>query len=215
VGAQHVGVRLEGVDAEGFEDLGRLGGNPEAAQSVERGERTDQFGFVVGVLVVAVRGVDGDPASFLVGVPLLRLGEVRVDLERERCCGGEHLEEERQSRAELLHRRCAELGLGCGGEDVGQRLGLRRRAGFLCAGDAGGRAGVGAHPQFGLRFAGGLGAEEFRDGGHGTPGIGAHGVGEAVHGGSFRSGPWVDGRPGRTSVGTGQSAGGAVAARER
>src|ERR1043165_1404825 len=75
VGAQQIGVRLEAVDAEAFEELGGFLGCAEAAQTVERRERADQFGLVVGVLVVAVRGVDRDAALLLVLVTLLRLLE--------------------------------------------------------------------------------------------------------------------------------------------
>ncbi len=130
---------------------------------------------MVGVLVVAVRGVDGDAARLFVRVPLLGLGEVGVDLEGERGAGGEDLEEEREAGAEAFDGRAAELALGVGGDHVAERDGA------AAAVDAGGRAGVCAHPHLGLRLAGGGGAEQFRDGGGGAPGVGAHGVGEAVH----------------------------------
>src|SRR5689334_24546499 len=52
----------EAVDAEGLDEVGGLGGAPESAQPVERRERDDHLGLVVGVLVVAVRGVQRDAA---------------------------------------------------------------------------------------------------------------------------------------------------------
>lgn len=83
VGVQQVDVRLEGVDVEGREQVGGLRRGPESAQTVELRERADEFGLVVGVLVVAVRGVDRDAPALLVLVPLLGLGEVGVHLEGE------------------------------------------------------------------------------------------------------------------------------------
>lgn len=102
--AQDVHVRLERVDVESSEQVGRFGGCAEAAEAVEVRQRADEFGLVVGVLVVAVRGVDRDAAALFVRVPLLRLGEVGVDLEGERGSGREDFEQEGQSRAELRYR---------------------------------------------------------------------------------------------------------------
>ena len=117
-GAEQVHVRLEGVDAEGGYQVRGLGGPAEAAQAVEGRERADQLGLVVGVLVVAVRRVDRDAAALLVGVALLRLGEVGVDLEGERGAGGEQLEQEGQAGAEGADGGGAEFALGVGRDDV-------------------------------------------------------------------------------------------------
>ncbi len=172
VGAQQVDVGLEGGDAEPVEEVGGLGGRAEAAQAVELGEGADQFGLVVGVLVVAVRGVEGDAAALLVLVTGPGLGEVGVDLEGERGAGGEELEEEGQPGAEPGHGGGAEFALGVGVDDVGEGA----------PAGAGGGAGVGAHPHLRLRFAGRLGPQQGRDRGGGSPGVGADGVVEAVHG---------------------------------
>lgn len=59
---EEVGVGLEGVDAEGLDEVGRFGGVAEAAETVEGHEGDDHFGLVVGVLVVAVARVDRDAA---------------------------------------------------------------------------------------------------------------------------------------------------------
>ncbi|MGX1120167.1 hypothetical protein RKD37_005530 [Streptomyces ambofaciens] len=171
MGAQQVGVRLEGGDAEAVEQVGRVGRGAEAAQAVELGEGADQFGLVVGVLVVAVRGVHGDAPALLVLVTGPGLGEVGVDLEGERGPGGEELEEEGQPGAEPGHGGGAQFLLGVGVDDLGERA----------PAGAGGGAGVGSHPHLRLRFAGRLGPEEGRDRGGGTPGVGADGVVEAVH----------------------------------
>ncbi|GAA3099824.1 hypothetical protein GCM10020254_51640 [Streptomyces goshikiensis] len=96
VGVQQVHVRLEGVDVEAVEEGRGLQGPAESAQPAEGGERADQLGLVVGVLVVAVTGVHGDAARLLVGEAGARLGQVGVDLEGERGAGGEELEEEGQ-----------------------------------------------------------------------------------------------------------------------
>ncbi len=178
VGVQQVDVGLEGVDLEGGEELGRGVGGAEAAQALEGGEGADELGLVVGVLVVAVRGVERDAAGLLVGVAGPGLLEVGVDLEGEGVGGGEELEQEGQARAEAPDGVGAELALGVGGDDVAQR----ERAGVGAAVDGGGGAGVVAHPQLGLGFAGGRGAEQLGDRGGGAPGVGAHGVEEAVHG---------------------------------
>ncbi|CAM5708837.1 hypothetical protein SGRIM128S_09640 [Streptomyces griseomycini] len=172
VGVQQVDVRLEGVHAEAVEEFGGAQRVAEAAQAVELGEGADQLGLVVGVLVVAVRGVEGDAAALLVRVALPGLVQVGVDLEGEGCAGGEELEEEGQARAELRDRRRAEFLLRVGVDDLGQ----------CAARGARGGSGVGAHPHLRLRLAGRLGAEQPRDGGDGTPGVGADGVVEAVHG---------------------------------
>ncbi|GAA1419386.1 hypothetical protein GCM10009601_16180 [Streptomyces thermospinosisporus] len=169
---QQVGVGLEGVDAERVEEACGAQRVAEAAQAVELGERADQFRLVVGVLVVAVRGVHGNAAALLVLEAFPGLLQVGVDLEGEGCAGGEELEQERQAGAEPGDTGGAEFLLGGGVDDLGEGA----------AGGAGGGAGVGAHPHLGLRFAGGFGAEEPRDGGGGTPGVGADGVLEAVHG---------------------------------
>ena len=145
----------------------------EAAQAVELGERADQFGLVVGVLVVAVAGVHGDAAALLVLVTLLRLLQVGVHLEGERGAGGEDLEEEGQPGAELRHGRGAQLALGVGLDDLDERAALGAR----------GCPRVRAHPHLRLRFAGRLGPQELRDRGGGAPGVGADGVVEAVHAG--------------------------------
>ena len=113
------------------------------------------------------------PAALLVRVALLGLVEVGVDLEGERGAGGEHLEQEREAGAELLDGRLRPV----------RATGRRRSSSFERAAlGAGGGAGVGAHPHLGLGLAGGGDAEQLRDGGGGSPGVGAHGVGEAVHG---------------------------------
>jgi hypothetical protein len=95
VGVQQVDVRLEGVDLQGREQVCGLQRGPEAAQTVELRERADQFGLVVGVLVVAVRGVDRDTATLLVLVTLPGLVEVGVHLEGEGSARGEDLQQER------------------------------------------------------------------------------------------------------------------------
>jgi hypothetical protein len=76
---------------------------------------------VVGVLVVAVRGVHGDAAALLVRVALLGLLQVGVDLEGERGAGGEDLEEEGQAGAELGDRGRSEFLLGVGVDDLDER----------------------------------------------------------------------------------------------
>ncbi|GAA3060558.1 hypothetical protein GCM10020000_49500 [Streptomyces olivoverticillatus] len=64
-------------------------GGAEAAEALEGGERADQFGLVVGVLVVAVRGVVRDVPRLFAGEARSRLFEVGVDLEGEGVGGGE------------------------------------------------------------------------------------------------------------------------------
>ena len=80
-----LGVGVRQVDVRrGVEAVQQVGGAQrvaEAAQAVELGERADQFGLVVGVLVVAVPGVHGDAAGLLVRVTLLGLLQVGVHLE--------------------------------------------------------------------------------------------------------------------------------------
>lgn len=171
VGAQQVDVRLEGVDVEGGEERGGLLGGAEAAQAVELGEGADQFGLVVGVLVVAVRGVDRDAPALLVLVALPCLFEVGVHLEGEGGTGCEEFQEERQAGAEPGDGGAAEFLRRVLGDDLVERT----------APGARGCAGVGAHPHLRLRFAGRLHAEQPGDGGGGTPGVGADGVVEAVH----------------------------------
>ncbi|BCK70851.1 hypothetical protein Srufu_048040 [Streptomyces libani subsp. rufus] len=95
-GAQDVDVRLEVVDAQALQEVRGLCRVPEAAQTVEEGERDDQLGLVVCVLVVAVAGVDGDAAPLLVGEAFGGLRPVGVDLEGERGAGREQLEQEGQ-----------------------------------------------------------------------------------------------------------------------
>ncbi len=119
-GVQQVDVRLEGVHAEAVEECGGVQRVAEAAQAVELGEGADQFGLVVGVLVIAVRGGDGDAAALLVLVTRLRLGPVGVDLEGQRGAGGEQLEQERQAGPELGDRGGAELALRVGVDDLGE-----------------------------------------------------------------------------------------------
>jgi hypothetical protein len=118
VGVQQVDVRLEGVDAEVVEQAGGGERVAEAAQAVELGEGADQFGLVVGVLVVAVRGVHWDAAALLVRVALLGLFQIGVDLEGERGAGGEDLEEEGQAGAEPGDRGRAEFLLRVGVDDL-------------------------------------------------------------------------------------------------
>ena len=180
VGVQQVDVRLEGADTEAVEQAGGGERVTEAAQAVEPGERADQFGLVVGVLVVALRGVHGDAAALLVLEAALRLVEGGVDLEGERGGRGEDLEEEGQPRAELREGGRTEFALRVGADDLGERAAPGARGG----------AGVVAHPHLRLRLAARLGAEEFGDGCGGSPGVGADGVVEAVHQFSLRCSRW-------------------------
>lgn len=83
VGAEDVDVGLEGIDAEGLDEVGRFGGAAEAAESVEGDEGDDHLGLVVGVPVVAVGCVDRYAPGFLVGETGLGLCEVGVDLQGE------------------------------------------------------------------------------------------------------------------------------------
>jgi hypothetical protein len=72
---------------------------PETRERVEVGQRADQLGFVVGVGVVAFRGVPGDSPSLLTEEALGSLLRRRVGLQAQWFFGGEHLEQERQSVA--------------------------------------------------------------------------------------------------------------------
>lgn len=117
---QQVDVRLEGVHAESVEEFGGAQRVAEAAQAVELGEGADQFGLVVGVLVVAVRGGDGDASALLVLVARPRLRQVGVDLEGQRGARGEQFEQERQAGPELGDRGGAELALRVGVDDLGE-----------------------------------------------------------------------------------------------
>ncbi len=181
MGAEEVHVRLEGVDSQRLHRLRGLGGRPEAAQTGEGGERADQFGLVVRVLVRTVRSVDRYAPGFLVRVPLARLLQVRVDLYGEGGSGGEQLQEEGEAGAEPGDGVRAQFALRVGFDGLGERD-LRLAGGGGGAGEARGGSGVGAHPHLGLRFAGGRDAEQGGDGRGGSPGVGAHGVGQPVHG---------------------------------
>lgn len=187
VGVQEVDVRLEGVDVEGGEQGGGLERGAETAQAVELREGADEFRLVVGVLVVAVARVDRDSAPLLVLVALPGLFEVGVDLEGEGAPHGEELQEEREAGAELGDRLEPQLTF----------RGLVDHLGEGAAPGARGCAGVGAHPHLRLRLAGGGHAEELRDGGGRTPGVGADGVVEAVHGVCFSVGGELGRGPGQ------------------
>ena len=116
MGAQEIDVRLEGVDLQRLQRAAASVGGAEAAQALERRERADQFGLVVGVLVVALRRVERDAGALLVRVPLPRLGEVGVDLEGQGGAGGEQLEQEGQARPEPRDGGAAEFGRRVGGD---------------------------------------------------------------------------------------------------
>ena len=176
LGVQQVDVRLEGVDVRGP----RAGRRPPVGarkphRPVERRERADQFGLVVGVLVVAVRGVDRDAARLLVRVALLRLRQVGVHLEGERGAGGEDLEQERQPGPEGGDGRRAQLAFRVGGDRP-------RRAPAPAPRST--REGAPGWAPIHISACGspvGSVPSSCGDGGGGAPGVGADGVVEAVH----------------------------------
>jgi hypothetical protein len=93
----------------------------EADERVELGQRADQLGLVVGVLVVAVRRVAGEPGRLLAGESHFRLLEARVRLQRERFVRGQHLEQVRQRRLPALAALGPEQLLRVGAQRVEQR----------------------------------------------------------------------------------------------
>ncbi len=175
-----VGVGPRRVEREQQREcLPHLGERAEAAERVELvAEREDQLGLVQRVLVVPVRRVDRDAAVLLVAEAAARAVEVRVRLQRQRAVGREHLEEEREAgavaRAEAPGER-TERGRGVRVDPLGQRP---RAADRRRVDHAGGRAVVRPEPELRLRAAGRLAAEQLGDGGAGTPGVVAWGVGE-------------------------------------
>ncbi len=70
---------------------------PEPAQTVEVGERRDQFGLVVIILVIRVQGAQRWIAEHFLGP---RLAWMRLD--RQRLSGGKHLEQPWQPVLESL-----------------------------------------------------------------------------------------------------------------
>ncbi len=146
-------------------------------RAVEVAQGADEFGLVVRVPVVPVRGVQGDPQGVLGGETGPGLVERGVGLDGDRDGRGEDLEQERQGGPEPGHRGGPQLALGVCGDQLVQP------ARPLAPVGPGGVAGVGAHPELGLRFAGRLLPEQLGERGDGPPGVRADGVDELVHGG--------------------------------
>ena len=129
-GPQRHDHRLELVDAQRLQQVGRGGRITEPAQPLELPDRDQQFGLVVWVAVAGMAG----------GVRLRRPDRVRMRLDRQGRVGGEQLEQVRQADPELGHDGVAEQPRRVGGD------GLRQRP----AGQVGGRPVVRAQPQLGL-----------------------------------------------------------------
>ncbi|GAA3224106.1 hypothetical protein GCM10020216_037510 [Nonomuraea helvata] len=182
--SEQVGPGAKVRQGQTVEEVRGGGGVAEAAQAVERGERADHLGLVRGVLVRARRVVDGDAPGVLVGEPGLGLRGGGVDLEGERTFDGQDLEQVGERGAEAGGGGLAEGGGGVVGDELVQRD----------AGDGGGVAGVGAHPELGLGPAGGLGPEQVGERRDRAPVVGPDGGGQAHgRGGRREVGLWHGG----------------------
>ncbi len=85
-----------------LEVAGDLVERPEALEGRERRQRADELGLVVGVAVVAARGVHGDALGVLSRPAAAGLVVAGVGLDRERLRGRQYLEEEGQLVAESV-----------------------------------------------------------------------------------------------------------------
>ena len=99
-------------DLQVLDDPGRVLGAAEPRERLELGQR--QHGLRLGpvVLVVAGRVAQRDRRRVLPGPSLLRLGAVRVHLDRQGLLDGEDLEQEGQATVEPARAPGAELPLG-------------------------------------------------------------------------------------------------------
>ena len=153
----------------------------EADQRVELGERADQLGLVARVAVVAGGRVDGDAGGVLPREALGGLGRARVRLQAQRLVRREHLEQVRQVPRPLGGPVRTEQPLGVRRHGVEQR-----RAPAVAADQVGGvtRVRTEPHLRLGVRRRRRLTAQ-LGDHGARPPGIGAHGVLQQLHDGSF------------------------------
>ena len=172
---QQLDQRLQSGHREGGQQRGRRGGPAEAAQSLELAQRADHFGLVVGIAVAALGGVQRESEGVLGGEAGPGLVQRGVGLDGQRQARGEHLEQEGQARTEAGRARRAEFALGVGRDQLVQP------SRTLAAVGAGRVAGVGAHPQLGLRLTGGLLPQQLGQGRERPPGVRADGVDEPVH----------------------------------
>jgi hypothetical protein len=113
---------------------------------VERGERAQELGLVIAILVAARGGVECDPGGFLAIEAGARSFLVRVRLQRERLIGGQQLQQERQVGAELGVDVRTERAFGIGCDHLTQGA---------VTDNARGATRMGAHPELGFRFAAG------------------------------------------------------------
>ena len=158
-------------DPEPREERVRLVRLPEPAQCLDVAESHQHLGLRPVVTVEARRRPPVDPGLLLAREPGLRPGPRGVGLERERLGRGQHLQQVRQLRPELPHRRLTDHPVGIGGDQVGQ--GPVTHPGRCRV--------VGAEPQLGLWTSVGFDAEERGQRGRRAPRIVLHRTGQAIH----------------------------------
>ena len=144
------------------ENLNDAPGRPKPCQRLELRNRIDEFGFIVGILVQPLRGIERNTRQFLGFVAGFGTFLVRMYLQGQRAFRGDELHQIGQARSEALHHRSPQRAHGVGRNPVlqsqGVLLGLPRGVE-----QNRGRQLVGAEPHFCQRLTGRTDAKALLD----------------------------------------------------